>query len=316
MLRISTDGTTWWPDKVDPVGVISLTQGFTVGSTKTVVPASAPTMSSVSNGGVSKQLTVDWTASTDSGVDSQTTDGNRPMAASGSLSQTITYRVRNSTRAVYLAETTGTIQTETGLASSTSYNYYVSSKNPYISYTNNSASKVGTTKVDLVTVTKSYTCRWSQGYEGDGDKKTDTGDVIYHDYYSSNRGAQRGCFVFDSISIPSDATINWVKLFLHAQHWANSSGGDTTLYIGNVNSGEPATFSGGGALTSTTLSYNGTGDQWNTIPDAFGQYLRGSNGYRMFWVGGSTSTSRYGYFAGESAGSNAPQLQINYTYET
>lgn len=324
MLRVY-DGTTWWPDKVDPIGAISLSQNFTVGSTKTVVPASAPVMSSVSNAGASKQLTIDWTSTSDSGVDSQTVDGNRPMVASGTLSQAVAYRVKNSTRGIYLPEITGltagsetgTYDVETGLASNTSYSYYVSSKNSYITYTNSSASKTGTTKVDLVTVTKSYACRWSQGYEGGGDKKTDTGDVIYHDYYSSNRGAQRGAFVFDSISIPSSATINWVKLFLHAQHWTNSSGGSTGLYLSSTEAtSAPASWSGGSYLTSTTLSYGGTGDQWNTIPDAFGQYLRGTGNYRIFWVGGSTSTSRYGYFAGNSAGSNAPQLQINYTYET
>lgn len=316
MLSVSNDGVNWWPQKVDPVGVLNTSQTFAVGNCRSVVAASAPSWGTITNP-TSKQLNLDWNASASSGVSSESVDGNRPIAPASALSGTVTYRVRNSTRGIYLAETTATAQNEAGLASNTSYTYYVSSKNPYVTYTNSAPSRTGTTRVDAVTTTQTYPCRWSAGYEGGGDKKTDTGDVIYHDYYSSNRGAQRGAFVFDSINIPSNATINWVKLFLHAQHWANSSGGQTGLYLSSTEAtSAPASWSGGSYLTSTTLDYNGTGDQWNTIPDAFGQHLRGTGNYRIFWVGGSTSTSRYGYFAGNSAGSNAPQLQINYTYYT
>jgi hypothetical protein len=245
-------------------------------------------------------------------------DGNRPISPNTGLSTTVTYRVKNSTTGGYLAETTATAQNQSGLASDTSYSYYISSKNNYVTYTYSAPSKVGTTKVDAVTVTKSYGCKWSQTYEGDGTKRTDVGSTIYHDEYSSSRGNHRGLFVFDGISIPADATINWVKLFLHAEHWYYGAGGQTSLYLSATeNTSEPASWGSGATYKcSTELDYNGTGDQWQTIPDAFGQHLRSPYSYRQFMVGSSSSIARYGYFTGNAGGSNDPQLQINYTYYT
>lgn len=308
------DGVKWWPDDLVIAGQYSGSLTLDMGNVYAPFKPSAATIGTISNS-TSKALSVAWSAAAEDGIPSQTGLA-APYPGVNLLSTTIFYRVKNNTTGGTWSGVS-TPYLNTGLASNSSYNYTVWSGNSYFSYPTASVSKTATTKVDSVRTTKTWGAVWSESYQGDNDKRNTT--YLYHgDYGGSANGNQKAAFGFNigDNTLPSNATIHSVKIYLYSSHWYNNAGGDCNLYLMSTeHTSEPSTPDGSG-VSSAALSWDAkTGGKWITLPVDFGNDLRGTAGNRYFYITASTGTNGYGYFNGAGM-ANEPQLQIDYTYYT
>jgi hypothetical protein len=319
MLRI-WDATTaaWIPSAISYAGTYTSSIDLDVGNVMSVIKPGIVTGLTINNS-TSKQLGLTWGAPIVQGLPSPN-DGYTTTAyvASGALSTTPNYYVRNNTTGVNYDTNTVASLTNTGLSSATTYSYTVYSGNVgyAASTTTNGTSKSATTKTDSVRTTKTWGAVWSESY-AEGGSKRNTSYLYHGDYGGSANGNQVALIGFNiGTQIPTDATIHSVKLYLYSSHWYNNAGGDCFVYLRNAAlMAEPATWTGSGTsnVSSTTASWDTkTGGKWLSLPVDFGNDLRG-NGNRYFVIAASSGTNGYGYFNGAGI-ANEPQLQIDYTY--
>jgi hypothetical protein len=324
MLSVNTDPdvgeTLWTPTHIKYAGKYAYSASMGVDPVDSPIKPSAATIGTITTT-TSKQLTVPWSVPSSNGLPVETGTG-APYGgvATVASANTPNYILRNNTTGAEYDTGATASYTNTGLASATSYNYTVYAGNGAYNLTTSnytsgtaSASKTATTKTDSVRQTRTWPCAWSESYTSSWGKLNTS--YLYHgDWGGSANGNQQGLFGFNiGTTIPSNATIHSIKLYLYSAHWYNNAGGDVNLYLlSSAYGSEPAGNPGGSAVASTTLSWSTkTGGKTITLPVDFGNDLR-NNGSRVFWLSIYTGTNGYGYFNGNGM-SYEPSLTIDYT---
>lgn len=170
------------------------------------------------------------------------------------------------------------------------------------------------------TFKKTYTAIWSQTYQGDGDKRTDSKgnvDLVYGNSGDSFNGTQRALVGFDYATIASNlasSTIKAVQLRMTNLHAYWNSGVEVYFGMHNVTS-EPASWPSSGSLLLRRTAHSKFGKpQTKTIslPVAFGQAIRGGTGKGLAIESPSSDIDYYGFAAGVGSGYTPPQLIITY----
>lgn len=159
---------------------------------------------------------------------------------------------------------------------------------------------------------KTYTTTWastaSATYKGNGDKRTDTSDVVQG--YNSYNGDGEGLWLFPTsiASTLSGATVKKVEVYAYANHWYYNSGGTALIKVHGYTSAPASNPTMTTAASSA--SWPKPGGRWVTLPSTFHAGFK-SGTYRGFGLGpaGSTNLLYYGRFNG---GTGA-RIRITYT---
>jgi hypothetical protein len=161
---------------------------------------------------------------------------------------------------------------------------------------------------------KTYSAQWSESYQEDGDGRNVS--ECYQGRFSSTNGNQFSLIGLPYSTIQSDlsgATIDKVEIYLNNNHWYQNSGG--TAVIGtHTYATEPATASLANVSENLdTESFTYGQAKWFTVTNTIGTKLRDNTAKGIaLGPGNSTSTTYYGYFAGNGQ-SGDPQIRITYT---
>lgn len=163
---------------------------------------------------------------------------------------------------------------------------------------------------------------WSQTYQGDGDKRTDSKGNNYLVYGNSGsdsfNGTQRALIGFDYAAIASaisGSTIKKIQLKMTNVHAYWNSGVQIYLGMHNVTS-EPASWPGSGSLLlrkSAHYKFGKPQTKTVTLPISFATNLRAGTGKGLAIEAPSGSRDYYGFAAGVGSGYTVPQLIITYT---
>jgi len=167
------------------------------------------------------------------------------------------------------------------------------------------------------TYTKTYSCTWSEAYDGDNSGRSGDNNRLYQGYVSSTHGNTKSLAGFDYAQIMSDlsgATVNSVKLTYKVHHAYWNAGMDLRVG-GHDYSSQPSTW-GSTHVDDNEVTYSNQveGSTYTkTLPSQFGTNLK-SGAWRgiAFGPGGSNSFDYYGYLYGNGE-TGEPKLVINYT---
>ena len=165
-------------------------------------------------------------------------------------------------------------------------------------------------------VTTTWDCTWTQAYQGDGTKRTDSrGNQLVQGMYDSSWGIHRSLIGFDNgstiKSVLAGATIQDVSLYLHNEHWYYTTGGTVVLGYHN-NSSEPTTFNST-VNDQKRQAFSARGQaQWIDMPNALGEGIRDGKYKGVSIYINSSVKDYYGIFSGYGDGSYKPKLKITY----
>lgn len=172
---------------------------------------------------------------------------------------------------------------------------------------------------------KTYTSVWKANYgatyQGDGDKRSDTSDIVQGQ--NSFNGNGKGIFGFTAGAISgetgksitsalSGATISSIYAYIYFNHWWFNSGGTAILGYHGLTSAPASSPS----ITSNQLQVGGwkkPEGKWVKLPTSWHAGIKaGTIRGLALGPGPSTSLTYYGRADGHT-GSRPPQLKITYT---
>lgn len=168
-----------------------------------------------------------------------------------------------------------------------------------------------------VSAVGTYSATGSASYEADGTNRSGfDGGHMFQGFFDSTNGNQFSMAIFNTSSMVADlagATISKTELFLGNLHFFSYSGG--TVYIGTHTN---TSLSGNKLYSSVTPGISNTHfdtgqAKWVTVNNSIGNAFRDgvAKGIAL-GKGPTSSTSYYGYFAGNGQ-DNEPQLRITYS---
>lgn len=166
-----------------------------------------------------------------------------------------------------------------------------------------------------------WTALWTQTYQGDGDKRTDTRGnnyLVYGNSGDSFNGTQRSLIGFDYAAIQaalSGSVLRSVQLKMTNVHAYWNSGVDIYFGMHNVTS-EPASWPASGSLLyrrTVKAHYGKPETKTISLPSTFGSAWRSGTGKGLAIEAPSSDRDFYGYAAGVGSGYTPPQLIITYT---
>lgn len=164
-----------------------------------------------------------------------------------------------------------------------------------------------------------WEANWSQTYQQDGSKRTNSGSTMYQGKYnyleSPVWGLMKSLCGFDDASMRTalaGSKITNVSLYLRAEHWYYHSGGIAVIGLHNHDA-KPATFSHS-KYSAVQEKYTARDQaRWIDMPNYFGEGIR-DNDYKGFSLfANTTQDNYYGYFNSVDGGSYKPKIKIAYT---
>lgn len=167
------------------------------------------------------------------------------------------------------------------------------------------------------TYVKTYACAWSQSYDSDNTKRTDSAH-LYQGYYSGTHGNQRSQFGWAYAAVAADlagATLIKAEIYLNCLHWGPDSGG--TVMLGYHNNTAAPTIFGVGAYGGYNLQAAGwtakTGAKWIVLNATLLAQIAALRA-RGLTIGppASNALEYYGYFAGNGE-TGEPVLRLTYS---
>jgi hypothetical protein len=169
-----------------------------------------------------------------------------------------------------------------------------------------------------LTYQNTYTATWSQGYKGDGTKRTDAIGETMLPFGNRNdgNGTQRSLIGFDYSTIATDlaaSTITGVQLRLVNLDSYWSRGVDIFFGIHNEPS-EPTSWNADNVVASRIASAHFGKPETKTIPLTleFATRLRAGTGKGIAIEAPSSAIDLYGYASGVGSAYDAPQLVITF----
>lgn len=165
------------------------------------------------------------------------------------------------------------------------------------------------------TRTDVYPSIWSRSYHAPGTRSVN--GRVWQGRIDNFNGENVAVFGFDWVKIRNDlagATINWVEVYLHAEHWYFNSGGEVCL--GMHNAGGPLnTYPEYPRSLHLVHFHLGKPEaRWTRVPNLVAARIRDGTDTGLVLDSGvhhAGSLLHYGYFRG--AGDGRPAISVNYT---
>lgn len=141
------------------------------------------------------------------------------------------------------------------------------------------------------------TRKWDQSYRGNDAQYTYDSSKNYQGQYLTSNGVLKSAIgapdkMFTDLA---GAAVEWIRVYLYAQHWRSSSGGTAVLGV-HASSNKPSTFPG--ITGAFSVKFGRNQGIWVTLPSPWYAYFK-SGAYRgiTLHANNSTASEYYGYFA-------------------
>ena len=154
------------------------------------------------------------------------------------------------------------------------------------------------------TYVSQYTAYHNMNYKGDNTQYLfDTGRM-YQGLSPAGYGNLKSIALFPSMTSDlSGATVNYIRVYFHFDHWYYNSGGTARIGL-HGHGGVQSTFSGSG-IAATSSGWPKPGARWVELPSSvFAGFKSGA--YKGVYLEGDSTFGTYGY-------SQLPTIEIGYT---